>query len=123
MSFPAALRPAARSAYRDVLRAARDTFHADPARHAQFPPAQPLEGPPVDFAAPEEIQKRVSEWKEVASFLRKNVVQGRQDETGTFKLRVTKDTDLGDNETIKAPKPMPVTPFPNRGKRRRKCGE
>ncbi len=102
MTFPAALRPAARSAYRDVLRAARATFHADPTRHAQFiaavrptfqsatltdpakPPVQPLEGPPVDFAAPEEIQKRIGEWKEVAEFLRKNVVQGRQDETGTF---------------------------------------
>lgn len=102
MTFPAALRPATRSAYRDVLRAARVTFHADPARHAQFvaairptfmsttltdpakPPLQPLEGPPVDFAAAEEIQKRIGEWKEVASFLRKNVVQGRQDESGTF---------------------------------------
>ncbi|GMK57200.1 hypothetical protein CspeluHIS016_0400340 [Cutaneotrichosporon spelunceum] len=141
MSLPAALRPAARSAYRDVVRAARATFYNDPARHAQFvaairptflsatltdpakPPLQPLEGPPVDFAAPEEIQKRVAEWKEVATFLRKNVVQGRQDENGRFKLRVTKDTDLGDNETIKEPKPMPITPFPNRGKRRRKCGE
>lgn len=41
----------------------------------------------------------------------------------TPELRVTKDTDLGDNETIKAPKPMPITPFPNRNRRRRKCGE
>lgn len=102
MSLPAALRPAARSAYRDVLRAARVTFERDPARHAQFvgairptflsptltnpskPQVQPLEGPPVDFDAPEEIQKRINEWKEVAEFLRKNVVQGRLQENGSY---------------------------------------
>lgn len=102
MSFPAALRPAARSAYRDVLRAARVTFEEDPVRRAQLvgavrttfqspnlmdpskPPVQPLEGPPVDFSSPEEIQKRINEWKEVAVFLRKNVVQGRLAEDGTY---------------------------------------
>lgn len=34
-------------------------------------------------------------------------------------LRVTKDTELGDNEDIRTPKPQPITPFPNR----KKCGE
>lgn len=47
-------------------------------------------------------------------------------------LRVTTDTEIGDNEDIKKPAVLPVTPFPNRGKRRRgqqaqeqqpKCGE
>jgi hypothetical protein len=35
-------------------------------------------------------------------------------------LRITKDTELGYNDSIKQPKPMPVTPFPNRGKRKRR---
>lgn len=117
MSFPAALRPAARSAYRDVLRAARVTFQQDPARHAQFvgairptfmsstltdpskPMVQPLEGPEVDFSAPEEVQKRINEWKEVADFLRKNVVQGRLEENGTYseshRERVVRDDKWG----------------------------
>jgi hypothetical protein len=39
-------------------------------------------------------------------------------------LRVTPDTELGDNLTIKEPPKMPNTPFPNRGKRRaaQTCG-
>ncbi|TXT13521.1 hypothetical protein VHUM_00888 [Vanrija humicola] len=145
-TFPAAIRPAARSAYRAVLRAARQTFANDPARHAAMvgtarevfasptlstgpPPPPPLEGPAPDPASAEELGKRVQEWQDVALFLRRNVVQGRLDEaSGTYKLRVTNDTEIGDNEDIKKPAVLPVTPFPNRGKRRRgaaqpKCGE
>ncbi|RSH88152.1 uncharacterized protein EHS24_000679 [Apiotrichum porosum] len=148
MAIPSTLLPAARSAYRNVLRSARATFHNDPPRHAamvvavretfasptltrpgaELPPPTLNEatGEPivVDLSSPEELQKRINEWNEVATFLRRNVVQGRQDDQGVYKLRVTKDTDLGDNDTIKEPAVMPVTPFPNRGKRRaKKCGE
>jgi len=35
-------------------------------------------------------------------------------------LRVTEDTELGDNETIKVPPKLPTTPFPNRNRRRRR---
>lgn len=35
-------------------------------------------------------------------------------------LRVTEDTELGDNLTIKEPPILPTTPFPNRNKRRRR---
>lgn len=103
MSFPASLKPAARSAYRSVVRAARVTFQDDPARFAQLinavrptfesptltdpakPPPPPLEGPAPDLSAPEEIAKRIQEWQEVAVFLRKNVVQGRLDqESGRY---------------------------------------
>ncbi|WOO77329.1 Mitochondrial zinc maintenance protein 1, mitochondrial [Vanrija pseudolonga] len=148
-AFPQALKPAARSAYRAVLRASRQTFHADPARHSAMvttargvfasptltgdkPPPPPLEGPAPDLSSEAELAKRIQEWNEVALFLRRNVVQGRLDESsGTYKLRVTHDTEIGDNEDIKKPAVLPVTPFPNRGKRRRgqaaqeqpKCGE
>lgn len=46
----------------------------------------------------------------------------------TAELRVTEDTEIGSNDSLKTPAPMPVTPFPNRNKTRRrtpapKCGE
>ena len=86
-----------------------------------------------------ELEKRIGEWKEIALFLRRNVVQGEQGEDGSFRmfppslpmtsgqycglmtgLRVTEDTELGDNETIKVPPKLPTTPFPNRNRRRRR---
>lgn len=116
--IPAALAPAARSAYRDVLRAARTTFHGDPPRHVALVTAlratfesptltaptssvahsapkpkrrsllrkqQQEEVPQVDPTSEEELAKRIQEWKDVAEFLRKNVVQGRLDEQkGTY---------------------------------------
>ncbi|WWC96005.1 hypothetical protein V866_002872 [Kwoniella sp. B9012] len=143
MSFPASLKPAARSAYRSMLRASRITFNGDPTRHVQMlsvlrqtfsspslTPPQPGSAelrsspdatfqPVVEEQVEEgEIQKRIEEWKETAQFLRKNVVQGVQDEDGTWKLRVTDETELGDNATIKEPPKLPSTPFPNRNKRR-----
>ncbi|WVQ65876.1 uncharacterized protein L199_004054 [Kwoniella botswanensis] len=143
MSFPASLKPAARSAYRSMLRASRITFNGDPTRHVQMlsvlrqtfsspslTPPQPGSAelrsspdatfqPIVEEQVEEgEIKKRIEEWKETAQFLRKNVVQGVQDEDGTWKLRVTDETELGDNATIKEPPKLPSTPFPNRNKRR-----
>lgn len=45
----------------------------------------------------------------------------------TSELRLTEDTEIGSNDSVKTPEPMPVTPFPNRNKSRRrtaaKCGE
>ncbi|KAK4687768.1 hypothetical protein P7C73_g2348, partial [Tremellales sp. Uapishka_1] len=161
MSFPAALRPAARSAYRSVLRSARITFQGDPVRHialltalrhtfssptlATPPPssstsAETAANPAPDFpgfgpktepepvvvdtkVSEEELASRIDEWKEIAVFLKRNVVQGELDEgKGSFKLRVTPHTELGDNASTKSPPKLPTTPFPNRSKRR-KCGE
>lgn len=116
--IPASLAPAARSAYREVLRAARTTFQGDPTRHIALVTAlratfesptltaptssvahsapkpkrrsllrkEKAEGvPEVDPASPEELAKRIQEWKDVAEFLRRNVVQGRlNEETGTY---------------------------------------
>ncbi|WWD18393.1 hypothetical protein CI109_102843 [Kwoniella shandongensis] len=133
MSFPASLAPAARSAYRSVLRSARVTFQGDPARHLALitalrstfssptltpPTSQTTTDQPIGEA---EISKRIEEWKEAAVFLRKNVVQGEETGDGTWKLRVTKDTELGDNASIRDPPKLPTTPFPNRNKRR--CGD
>ncbi|KAI8885818.1 hypothetical protein K501DRAFT_331679 [Backusella circina FSU 941] len=38
---------------------------------------------------------------QVESLLKKNVIQGVENEKNTFKLRITKDTELGDNDSIK----------------------
>ncbi|KAL7423304.1 hypothetical protein Q5752_002605 [Cryptotrichosporon argae] len=147
-AIPASLRPAARSAYRAVLRSARLTFNGDPQRYVALhtalrstftsptlraPGAGAAEAAPdpllapvdtqVDYASEAELAKRIAEWDEVARFLRRNVVQGVQQDSGSFRLRVTPDTELGDNATIKSPPQLPVTPFPNRNRRRRKCGD
>lgn len=69
----------------------------------------------------DELIKRLGEWKEVAAFLRRNVVQGRMDENGTYRLRLTKDTELNnnlDNSASNAPK----SPRPKRDPSR-KCGD
>lgn len=34
----------------------------------------------------EELEKRIGEWKEIALFLRRNVVQGEQGEDGAFRM-------------------------------------
>ncbi|WVQ72834.1 hypothetical protein IAR50_002395 [Cryptococcus sp. DSM 104548] len=141
--FPAALKPQARAAYRDMLRSARITFQGDPARHqalltalrATFssptltpPPSASAEGSPAKVPIVQEesigrddVARRINEWKDVAKFLRKNVVQGVKSDDGVFKLRVHEDTELGDNTDIKKPAALPTTPFPNRNRRR--CGE
>ncbi|ORY28515.1 hypothetical protein BCR39DRAFT_535059 [Naematelia encephala] len=178
MSFPAVLRPAALSAYREILRSARITFQGDLPRRLALTSAvrAAFESPTLEVVPPsssssssptlsessspnsnqelqysetagsdvllhdpenlqsnveaplqleseslseEELAKRIQGWKEVALFLRKNVVQGEKDEQGNWRLRVTKDTELGSNETVKEPPKLPTTPFPNRNRRKR----
>lgn len=119
--FPAALKPAARSAYREVLRAARITFQGtsflalfffkithiclfsgDPSRHYALLTAlratfySPTLTPPPSASLPsaipiseesvgvDEIVKRITEWKELARFLKKNVVQGVKGDDGAW---------------------------------------
>jgi complex III assembly factor LYRM7 len=116
---------------------------AEPTSCSSAPtPPPPVEETPVEEKVSEaELEKRIGEWKEIALFLRRNVVQGEQGEDGSFRmspfllldylqvvkgfelmigLRVTEDTELGDNLTIKEPPILPTTPFPNRNKRRRR---
>lgn len=51
---------------------------------------------------PEEQESKVHHAKEVAKVLRMNVVQGKRDESkpDTYDLRIHKDIELGDNDTI-----------------------
>jgi complex III assembly factor LYRM7 len=91
-------------AYRNLMRAARIAFQGDApvlaAAHGQirdqFRQRAALD--PTDSSVADGIKHA----QEVAKFLRENVVQGaRADENGTYKLRIHKDTERGDNDTIK----------------------
>ncbi|KAI9163710.1 Mitochondrial zinc maintenance protein [Paramyrothecium foliicola] len=92
------------AAYRNLMRAARIAFQGDApvlaAAHGQirneFRQRAALD--PTDSSVTESIKHA----QDVAKFLRENVVQGiRGDEAGTYKLRIHKDTERGDNESIK----------------------
>ncbi|WYZ39039.1 hypothetical protein EsH8_III_000953 [Colletotrichum jinshuiense] len=90
-------------AYRHLWRAARIAFKGDDRvlaaakqqirqgfrDQATLTPADPNLGPAIQKA------------EEIAKILRENVVQGKQDESRVYKLRIHKDTERGDNESIK----------------------
>jgi len=132
-SLPHSLKPAARSAYRAVLRSARITFDGQP-RHLSTPRntalmhhlkgdpprrlalqtavRQTLSSPTLSThgqastssptasssntseATEVEQSKRIEEWLEVALFLRRNVVQGVQEEEGAFRESQRRSVDL-----------------------------
>jgi len=53
-------------------------------------PPPPVEDKPVEEEVSEvELEKRIAEWKEIALFLRRNVVQGEQGEDGSFRMSPT----------------------------------
>ena len=46
---------------------------------------EPTQAVVEESVSPEVVAKRISEWREVAVFLRRNVVQGEQDANGSFR--------------------------------------
>ncbi|KAM0668070.1 hypothetical protein ACQRIT_000570 [Beauveria bassiana] len=96
---------AAAVAYRNIMRAARVAFEGDaPTLLAaqsrirdEFRSKQALD--PKDSTVGEGIEHAT----QVAQFLRQNVVQGKKMEgEEKYKLRIHKDTERGDNESIKS---------------------
>ncbi|CAA7265405.1 unnamed protein product [Cyclocybe aegerita] len=111
MSISPALRSATRAAYRDVLRAATLTFAGDrPVLQAfrakvRSDLSQTLV---VDETA---VQQQGQFLREIAGVLRRNVVQATkvdaaEDGSELYRIRLTKDTELGDNDSIKNPPPV-----------------
>jgi hypothetical protein len=49
---------------------------------------------PEDAANPDDLMQRLKEWREVAMFLRRNVVQGRLDESGNYSESCRSDPPL-----------------------------
>lgn len=91
------------AAYRNGLRATRVAFGED-LRMLVAARQQMREGminpPNQELNADEQIQHL----NEVARFLRENIVQGKQVQEDKYHLNIHKDTELGDNETIKTAK-------------------
>lgn len=61
--------------------------------------------------APEEVQAKMTHAVEVAKVLRTNVVQGQKSQVddNMYDLRIHKDIERGDNETIKKAKQNPAS--------------
>ncbi|KAI3400758.1 hypothetical protein diail_1967 [Diaporthe ilicicola] len=90
-------------AYRHLLRASRLTFQGDERlltsardrirtsfrEKAALSPSDPAVAPAVQQA------------EQIAEMLRTNVVQGRDEGDGRYKLRIHEHTERGDNDTIK----------------------
>ncbi|KAG2157405.1 RF-1 domain-containing protein [Suillus clintonianus] len=113
MSVTPALRAGARSAYRDLLRASASTFHGDEPVQRAFRYKMRKETLYLDSSMQHDmklVQDKIQLARELATMLRRNVVQAHrtraQDGDDVWNLRFTKDTELGENESIKNPPPM-----------------
>ncbi|CEP61266.1 Mzm1p LALA0_S02e10528g [Lachancea lanzarotensis] len=96
-------RMAALAAYRNGLRATRVAFSQD-TRVLLAARTQMRDGmvhPPNPELSPEQ---QISHLNDVAEFLRRNIVQGKKTEGDKYALNIHKDTELGDNETVKQAK-------------------
>ncbi|KAI9493063.1 hypothetical protein BDB00DRAFT_872780 [Zychaea mexicana] len=99
-------RQAVIAAYRTLLRTQREVFGEDiraiqaakKETHSRF--MQNKDETNVDV-----LEEKLKLADQVTSLLRKNVVQGvAQGSDDMYKLRITKDTELGDNDSIKKAK-------------------
>ncbi|CDZ97424.1 hypothetical protein [Phaffia rhodozyma] len=119
------LQQTARSAYRHVLRSARQVFagdnHALSTAHAKLRQEYTQHRLETDLA---KYQERITMTREVGDLLRKHVVQGEDAGDGTFNLRIS-DEQLADNDSIRKAKlskesverAKTAGPFPNRRRR------
>ncbi|KAI8088869.1 uncharacterized protein BX664DRAFT_331619 [Halteromyces radiatus] len=93
---------AAISAYRHLLKTQKEVFGKDLraiqaakretyARFMQY----------KDETNTDILDEKLTLAKQVATLLRQNVVQGESKDGQHFKLNITKDTELGDNDSIK----------------------
>ncbi|BAO42579.1 protein FMP36 [Kluyveromyces marxianus] len=91
------------AAYRNGLRAARVAFGGDTRMlvAARQKMREGMINPPNPELSPDEQIKHMND---VAQFLRQNIVQGKKAEGDKYHLNIHKDTELGDNETIKTAK-------------------
>ncbi|KAH0430842.1 putative mitochondrial protein fmp16 [Colletotrichum kahawae] len=90
-------------AYRHLWRAARIAFKGDD-RVLTAAKQQIRQGfrdqaslAPSDASLRQAIEKA----EDIAKILRQNIVQGKQDETRVYKLRIHEDTERGDNDSVK----------------------
>ncbi|PBK96675.1 hypothetical protein ARMGADRAFT_923082 [Armillaria gallica] len=109
MSITPELRALARSAYRQLYRASTATFSGDEPVLRAF--RSKLREDALSGKAetnPVLYQDQTDGALKVAAFLRQNVIQAARvpGEDDTWKLKITKDTELGSNDSVKNPPPM-----------------
>ncbi|TRM61824.1 RF-1 domain-containing protein [Schizophyllum amplum] len=105
MTMSVELRAAARSAYRELWRASSQTFAGDaPVLQAFRAKMRDDATKALAVPVPGAIEEHVKLTRDIALFLRRNIIQGSRNGEDTWKLRVTPHTELGDNDTVKQPK-------------------
>ncbi|KAL7276736.1 Mitochondrial zinc maintenance protein 1, mitochondrial [Rhizina undulata] len=91
------------AAYRGIIRAAKIAFHEDGyMMNAAF--IETRRGFENGRSVPpgsKEAEKLIQNAFDIAKVLRTNVVQGRMDDEGKYKLRIHDEIEKGDNESIK----------------------
>lgn len=91
------------NAYRNGLRATRVAFGRDlpmlSAARAKM--REGMLNPPNPELSPEQ---QIQHLNDVSTFLKRNIVQGQKVNQGRYHLNIHKDTELGDNESIKTTK-------------------
>ncbi|KDQ59523.1 hypothetical protein JAAARDRAFT_624063 [Jaapia argillacea MUCL 33604] len=119
MSISPSLQAAARSAYRSLYRASGSTFKGDEHVLRAFRDkmrAEYVQG--RSQTDPALYEEKVNLANEVATILRRNVVQARKvvekSSEDVYELRFTEHSELGENDTIKKPK----TPMSSRQARK-----
>ncbi|KAG8938311.1 hypothetical protein FRC03_007424, partial [Tulasnella sp. 419] len=109
MSIPPALLASARASYRSLLRASTHTFRGDePVLQAFYQKTREEFVKGRSITDVRQYEERIKLAQEVAKIIRTNIVQAEQvsPEDDTWSIRMTKDTELGDNHSIKNPKPI-----------------
>ncbi|KAG8992232.1 hypothetical protein FRB94_014650 [Tulasnella sp. JGI-2019a] len=118
MSISTSLLATARSSYRQLWRASAQTFAGDDRVLEAFRQKardEFIKGRVVTDTR--QYEERVKLAQEVAVVIRQNLAQAEKvsEKEDTWAIRMTKDIELGSNESLKNPKPMAT------GSKRRKC--
>ncbi|KIP04799.1 hypothetical protein PHLGIDRAFT_75374 [Phlebiopsis gigantea 11061_1 CR5-6] len=113
MSISPTLRATARAAYRDFLRASAITFAGDATLKSAFKLKLRNEIlPDASTTDQKAFEEKINLTRDIAEVLRKNIVQARRVESASpqdkekWQLRMTKHTELGDNDSVKIPQPV-----------------
>ncbi|OHE90643.1 hypothetical protein CORC01_14062 [Colletotrichum orchidophilum] len=90
-------------AYRHLWRAARIAFKGDDRvlTAAQQQIRQGFRDQATLTSTDPAYSSAIQKAEDIAKILRQNVVQGKQDDSRVFKLRIHEDTERGDNDSIK----------------------
>ncbi|KAJ3802932.1 RF-1 domain-containing protein [Lentinula aff. detonsa] len=108
MSIPVELRASARSAYRSLYRASSSIFGGDTPVLTAFRSKMREDALAAQSESdPSVYEQYATHARDVAQFLRRNVVKATKlPGNETWSIRITEDTELGDNDSVKNPSPI-----------------